>query len=126
MDEEGDRMNTSVADRILERLQGFVDHIETSDKISDRFTCRKIDLDLQPETYTPEKVKDTRKILRASQPIFAKFLGVTARTVRAWEQGTNPPSDMACRFMDEIRRDPDYWFKRLSGVVKQKETSEAS
>jgi len=120
----GKKMKTSVADRILERLEGFVDHIERSDRISDRFTCRKVDLDLQPETYTPEKVRTTRGILRASQPIFAQFLGVTVRTVRAWEQGTNTPSDMACRFMDEIRRDPDYWFKRLSGAAKLKKSHE--
>jgi hypothetical protein len=29
----------------------------------------------------------------------------------------NTPSAMACRFMDEIRRSPDHWRKRLRQVT---------
>ncbi len=118
-------MKTSVADRILERLGGFVEHLESSDKITSRFNCRKVSLDLQPQHYTPEMVKETRKLLHASQTIFAKFLGVAARTVRSWEQGINTPKDIACRFMDEIRRDPEYWVKRLSSSINPRETCES-
>jgi putative transcriptional regulator len=59
-------------------------------------------------------VKQTRALLGASQAVFANFLGVSVKTVRAWEQGVNTPSAMACRFMDEIRRDPKHWIARLS------------
>jgi DNA-binding transcriptional regulator YiaG len=52
-----------------------------------------------------------------SQAVFAKLLGVSLNTVRAWEQGVNHPSDMACRFLDEIRRDPAYWVRRLKEAV---------
>jgi len=37
--------------------------------------------------------------------------------VRAWEQGENIPIDIAKRFMDEIRHDPDYWRARLREIV---------
>jgi len=30
---------------------------------------------------------------------------------------------MACRFMDEIRHDPDYWRQRLLDVVTEKTAS---
>lgn len=86
-----------------------------------RFTCRTFVLDLEPASYNPNDVKSTRKLLSASQGMFAKFLGVSIKTVRAWEQGTNTPSDMACRFMDEIRRNPDYWRSRLRESVRVKE-----
>jgi hypothetical protein len=40
--------------------------------------------------------------------------------VQAWESGVNTPSDMACRFMDEIRHNPEYWQKRLSESISRK------
>jgi len=78
-------------------------------------------LDLRPTAYSPELVKATRKSLRASQKVFAELLGVSVKTVCAWEQGINTPQDVACRFMDEIRHDPSYWLKRIkeSAIVKK-------
>jgi putative transcriptional regulator len=58
-------------------------------------------------------VKETRKLIRASQAIFAQFLGVSLSAVRDWEQGIKPPGGAACRIMDEIRRNPDYFVGRL-------------
>ena len=53
-----------------------------------------------------------------SQAIFAQFLGVSVKTVSAWERGDKKPSDLACRFMDEIKESPDYWKRRLKTLVK--------
>jgi putative transcriptional regulator len=113
-------MKPSVADRILQRLQGFKNALEKKETIGQRFTCHKVVLDLQPKQYTPEMVKRTRKLLGASQKIFAQLLGVSLGTVRSWEQGENPPKPIACRFMDEISRNPRYWLERLqkSAVAK--------
>ena len=52
--------------------------------------------------------------------LFARFLGVSVKTVRAWEQGTNTPQEIACRLMDEILHDPDYWRKRLSQLARSR------
>ena len=113
-------MKPSVADRILERLTGFTEALESGESIAAKFACRQIVLDLKPISYKPEKVKEIRKSLSASQPVFAKLLGVTAQTVRAWEQGVNAPSHMACRFLDEIDRNPTYWRDRLKGAAVPK------
>lgn len=51
--------------------------------------------------------------MRVSQAIFAQFLGVSLGTVRDWEQGNKPPNGAASRLMDEIRNNPEYFFKRL-------------
>jgi len=102
------------------RLNTFAEALKSGKPISERFTCRKMELDLQPTPYNPSLVKKTRKLLNASQPLFARFLGVSVRTVRSWEQGINTPSDMACRFMDEIRRNPPYWIERLISAVVEK------
>ncbi len=105
---------------IVDRLNDFADALESGEPISARFTCRKVVLNLLPVTYDPSLVKQTRAILSVSQNIFAQFLGVSVDTVQAWESGVNSPSDMACRFMDEIRHNPKYWRKRLMDSMCQK------
>jgi putative transcriptional regulator len=115
------QIKPSVGKRIVQGLEEFATALENkAGRIADRFTCHVIELDLQPSAYGPEEVRQARKVLGASQMVFARFLGVSVKTVRAWEQGVNTPQDVACRFMDEIKRDPKYWLKRLkeSAVVK--------
>ena len=107
----------SVAAQIMEGLDEFADSLQKKEPIGDKFTCRVVELDLRPREFNPEMVRRTRKLLHASQGVFARFLGVSVKTVRAWEQGVNTPSDMACRFMDEIRRDPNYWLRRLKSAI---------
>lgn len=115
-------MKESIEDRILGRLKGFTEALENKEVISEKFTCRKVVLTLEPTPYKPDLVKRTRNVLGASQAIFAQFLGVSTSTVQAWEQGENTPNVMACRFMDEIRVAPDYWRERLRNLVVPKES----
>ena len=111
---------TAVEKEIIKRLQEFTEVLESGQPISDKFTCRKVELELKPQSYSPTLVKQTRTLLNTSQAVFALFLGVSVKTVRAWEQGDNTPSDIACRFMDEIRANPDYMLERLRSIVRVK------
>ena len=108
----------SVAERIVSRLTNFTKALESGAAVSEKFTVRTIRLNLQPTTHKPASVRKIRDLLKLSQPLFAKFLGVSVQTVRAWEQGDNVPSDMACRFLDEINRDPAYWQRRLRSATE--------
>lgn len=108
----GETAKRSVESEILEALADFTDALKKGD-VSTQFTCRQVRLELEPTPYNPELIKKTRKILGVSQRLFAHFLGVSPKTVRAWEQGVNTPHPMARRFMDEIRQAPDHWTKRL-------------
>jgi putative transcriptional regulator len=117
---EGTGIKGSVGKKIIAGLREFTEAVEGDAPIGEKFTCRTVTLDLCPIPYKPEAVKATRRLLMVSQGVFAQFLGVSVRSVRAWEQGQNEPSDMACRFMDEIRRNPDYWRKRLRDSVRVK------
>ena len=110
----------SVENLIIQRLEEFTEALENQEVLSERFTCRKIELNLKPEPYSPALVKKTREMLSASQAVFALFLGVSVKTVRSWEQGINTPSDMACRFMDEIRCNPEYMRNRLKSALTVK------
>lgn len=112
-------VNKEAEKELLEGLTKFRDALRKGEKIQQKFTCHRVAIDLVPHTYTPKLVKEVRELLGLSQALFGQFLGVSPKTVRAWEAG-NDPSGMACRFMDEIRRDPSYWRKRLASATKSK------
>lgn len=107
------REKLSVGERIVAGLKEFTEDLEAGKDITKLYKCHYVNFDFKPSQYGPRLVKQTRKTLHLSQSLFAKFLGVSANTVRGWEQGVNVPSQIACRFMDEIRRDPDYWRSRF-------------
>ena len=102
----------SVEAEILESLAEFTDALEKGE-VAKRLTCRHFRLNFKPSAYDAKLVKKTRAVLGVSQALFAEFLGVSSNAIRAWEQGVNPPPKIACRFMDEIRRDPKHWLARL-------------
>lgn len=116
-------MDQKFEEKVLSRLKAFSGDLESKEAISKKYNCRKVKLDLKPANYSPELVKATRQILEASQSIFAKFLGVSVGTVQSWERGENSPQPMACRFMDEIRHDPNRWKERLKELVIPKVTT---
>lgn len=112
---------TAVERDLIEGLSEFLDVLKSDESLDVHFTCRKVTLDVVPPRLSPEKVKATRSLLGLSQTLFAQFLGVSSQTVRAWEQGKKP-SDMACRFLDEIRRNPTYWRARVKeSLLRKKE-----
>lgn len=102
---------------LLKGLGGFLDDLKAGVEIEKKYTVRRVVLDLEPQEYSAEQVKAVRTLLNASQSILARFLGVSVKAVRKWESG-GKPSEMACRFMDEIRRNPSYWKARLRESIK--------
>jgi hypothetical protein len=83
----------SLAEEIVDGLDEFAAAVASGHPLATKFNCR------------------------TSQAIFAQLLGVSPKTVRAWEQGVNVPHEASCRLMDEVRRDPAYWRKRLSDAI---------
>lgn len=98
---------------IVQRLKRFTENLDATDDLTRRFTCRTVRLNIGPTKYTAAQVKSARHKLCASQAIFAQFLGVSPSAVQDWEQGVKTPRGSACRLMDEIRRDPEYYLRRL-------------
>lgn len=55
---------------------------------------------IQPiKSYSPIKIKSIRNDIGLSQVLFAKYLGVSPKTVEAWEAGRNKPSGSSCRLL---------------------------
>ena len=94
-------------------LSAFCDALESGEAVEKRFTVRTVCLDLHPKPYGPDDVKHVRSTLNASQALLAKFLGISVKTLRSWEQGTRPVPPMACRYLDDLVSYPEIWTQRL-------------
>lgn len=55
----------------------------------------------------PKEIKSVRLYLQLSLSMFASLLGVSEKTVEAWEKGTNVPSGPALRLMRMAQKNPD-------------------
>jgi putative transcriptional regulator len=61
--------------------------------------------------YPPKKIRLIRMNLGMSQPIFANVLGVSQKTVEAWEAGRNEPNGTAQRFLSILEKDNKFLEK---------------
>jgi len=68
-------------------------------------------------SYTAKEVKAIRLQQNMSQRLFAKALGVSVKTVEAWEMGVNRPSGIACRMLEFLTYDNSL-FERFSIVTR--------
>ncbi|MEI8093574.1 MAG: hypothetical protein WCG80_05135 [Spirochaetales bacterium] len=66
----------------------------------------KIVLEPVPK-WEAQKVRALRHQLKVSQSIFGVVLGVSKKTVEAWESGKNVPNGSASRLMEVISNDSD-------------------
>ncbi len=107
-----------VANRTIDRLKNFSETLDSKKPLKDVYTCRKIILEVEIEPYTAEKVKEVRELLGVSQPLFASFLNVSLSAVQKWERG-GLSDGAACRLMEEIRHNPDYWRSRFLSMARK-------
>ncbi|HEY0019201.1 MAG TPA: type II toxin-antitoxin system MqsA family antitoxin [Longimicrobium sp.] len=68
-------------------------------------TARKAHLELPPY-YPPHLIREIRHKLSVSQAIFGQMLGVSASSVRAWEQGKREPEGPTRRLLQIAERHP--------------------
>ena len=59
------------------------------------------------EQKNPEEIKNIRLKTGLSQPLFAMAMGVSVKTLEAWEQGRNTPSGAAIRLLEIIENNTD-------------------
>jgi putative transcriptional regulator len=109
----------SAPQQILDGLREMAEFVTSGDPSEKRYTVRQLTLDLEPGSYTPERVRATREVFGLSQPLFAKFLGVEVSALRHWEQGIRSPSAVVRRFLDEMNATPDHWRRRIDAAVRR-------
>lgn len=93
-------------------------------KKGERSRCRVSVAEVPVPEYQSSDVSRIRAGLNLSQRALALALGVSVRTVEAWEAGKNPPSGPAAHLLYLLKQEPDL-VKRLlileDASVPQKE-----
>lgn len=78
--------------------------------------ARKTTLSILPlDTFTPAEIKEIRNGAGLTQSLFAQYMGVSVKTVEAWEAGRNQPDGAARRLLAITRENPS--FPISSGIV---------
>lgn len=67
------------------------------------------------DRYEAAEIKAIRKNTGLTQVVFAKYMGVSVKTVEAWEAGRNHPEGTACRLLALTKADPQFPMK--AGIV---------
>jgi len=70
----------------------------------------RISVEPLPE-LTSEEIRRVRNAAGLTQSVFAAVLGVSVKTVEAWEAGTNHPLGSARRMISIIQADPEFLEK---------------
>ena len=85
-------------------MTGLNEAIE--DAKSNKPVLKRQALTIEPvKVYEAEEVKRIRNATGMSQKIFASYMGVSDKTVEAWEAGTNHPSGAASRILRMMEMD---------------------
>lgn len=85
-------------------MQGLEEAVAYSQgKISARTAT--ISITPLPE-YDAHEIKSIRKAMGMTQTLFAGFMGVSPKTVEAWESGRNTPNGPAKRILSMLQKDP--------------------
>ena len=78
---------------------------------------RKTVYEIQPvKKYDNVQIKKIRSSVGMTQVLFADYMGVSTKTVEAWEKGTNHPTGTACRLISLLE---DKTFASLPFVQKK-------
>ena len=91
-----------VFDSIMTGLQKGIDDAKDS---GPRLSRRNVTV-VPVKNYSPAEIKNIRNSIGMSQHVFAWYLGISVKTVEAWEAGTNHPSGAAGRLLSMMEMDP--------------------
>ena len=75
------------------------------------FLTRERVIAMPVRIYQADEVRRIRHSTGMSQKVFASYMGVSAKTVEAWEAGTNHPSGAASRLLNMMEMDKELVVK---------------
>jgi putative transcriptional regulator len=87
-------------------MQGLT---EAADYQQGKIHARKTKLTIKPvDTFNTNQIKQIRRKTGLSQVMFAGSMGVSPKTVEAWENGRNKPEGASRRLLEIVRDDPGF------------------
>jgi putative transcriptional regulator len=73
-------------------------------------------IEIQPiPNYDPQQIKNIRARLGLTQVLMGGIVGVSSKTIEAWEIGYRRPNGTAMRVLAELDTNPNY-FKKIAKV----------
>lgn len=73
-----------------------------------KIKARRIKITIKPvDMFSSEDIKRIRLSVGLSQVVFASSIGVSPKTVEAWERGRNKPEGPSRRLLGLIRDNPE-------------------
>lgn len=96
----------SVYESIIKGLNEAIEHQ------SGAKPARSVKLTITPvPNFDAGEIKKIRQRTGLSQIMFASSLGVSKKTVEAWERGRNKPEGSSRRLLEIVRDDPEFLSK---------------
>lgn len=97
------KQNLSFFDEIKLGLEQAIDYEQGNTK-----SARQDVITVKPlESYSKEDIKRIRLNMTLTQKTFAQTIGVSVKTIEAWERGTNSPNGSASRLLELMDQQPD-------------------
>lgn len=87
-------------------MKGLNEAVEDANSSGSRLKKRVVTI-VPVKEYNAKEVQSIRKTTGFSQKLFASYMGVSAKTVEAWEAGTNRPSGTASRILSMMEMNAD-------------------
>lgn len=87
-------------------MKGLNEAVEDANSSESRLKKRFVTI-VPVKEYNAKEVQSIRKTTGFSQKLFASYMGVSAKTVEAWEAGTNRPSGTASRILSMMEMNAD-------------------
>lgn len=96
-------MMASVYDSIMTGLTEALEDAGSKDK---KLKKRVVSV-IPVKVFNAEEIQNIREKTGLSQKLFASYMGVSLKTVEAWEAGTNHPSGTASRILSMMEMDAE-------------------
>lgn len=87
-------------------LTGLTEAVEDAGAKEKKLKRRTVIIEPIKE-FSAKEVKAIRNNTGLSQKLFAGYMGVSNKTVEAWEAGTNQPSGAASRLLNMLEMDAE-------------------
>lgn len=81
-----------------------------------KLNTSEVDIPDAPPSLNKNVKYIREQILKVSQPVLAKYLGVTDKAVKAWEQGLSKPSGSPARLLQIAKSNPKVFIEILGSL----------
>ncbi len=113
------KKHSSFGQDVIASLKAGLEHAEG--KIELRSTS--VTLPEEPPKLTKKHVQGIRKELNVSQSVLARYMGVSASVVRAWERGQSSPGGSATRLLQIAEAEPTQFLITVSSLGRQRKNA---